>query len=96
MVASEAVVVPRLPRHQAVRIAQRRRQLAALQITTAPERVEVVNVATGGHLFVEVTSALVIAEALAIMFGATRVAVEYVPTGWFEGLACSIAKRRLP
>jgi len=96
VVASEAVVVPRLPQHQATRLAQRRRQLAVVQITTAPARLDVVNVATGEQLSVDVISAQAIAEALVLTFGATGVAVEYVPTGWFEGLACSIAERRIP
>lgn len=95
VLSSEAVVVPRLSRHQATRIAQRRRQLAVLLVTTAPARVEVVNVATGEQLSVDVVDVHVIAETLAIMFGTFRVAIEYVPTGWFEGLACSVAERRL-
>lgn len=95
VVCSPAVVVPRLSGHQAARIAQRRHQLAVVQVTTEPERLEVVNVATWERVTKDAIDAEVVAGALWELFDAAKVVVEYVPTGWFEGLACSVADRRL-
>lgn len=95
MVCSPAVVVPRLSDHHAARIAQRRHQLAVVQVTTAPEHVEVVNVASGHRVHLDAIGSAALADALAELFDAVKVLIEYVPIGWFEGLACSIAAQRL-
>lgn len=95
VVCSSAMVVPRLSDHQATRIALRRHQVAVVQVTTEPEQLEAVDVATGRRVGREAIGAEAIAGALGELFDAARVLVEYVPASWLEGVACSLAERRL-
>jgi hypothetical protein len=52
-------------------------------------------VATGERVRVAGVEARAITAAVVGMFGVTGVAIEYLPRGWFEGLAVYITERRL-
>lgn len=95
MVAA-GVVGLQLPGQLAVTVAVRRQQLAVLLVAPSMDRTDIVDVATGEHLSIAGVDAQAITAALAGVFDASRVAIEYVPRGWFEGLAVYVTERRLP
>lgn len=90
------LVVYEIEERRAARLARRYGQVGVVCVQRIPfEQVVVLDIVGEQRVEMSRYDPTAIADALARMFGAGAVAVEYVPVGWFESLAVHGAQQRL-
>lgn len=93
---SYALVAHEVEEQRALRLAQRLDQIVVVHVQRIPfEQVTVVGAAGGQRVALGQFEPAAIGDMLVRMVGAAAFAVEYTAIGWFEGLACAVAERRL-